>query len=70
MMGASTQQRKGHDMHTQTFKAGDAVTWSRYGVTHRGTVVETPRGNTVIIRDHATWSRTWAALASLSRAEA
>ena len=55
-------------MTIQSFKAGDAVTWACYGVTRRGTIVETPRGNVAIIRDHSTYSRTWAHIASLQRA--
>ena len=53
-------------MTSTNFKAGDAVTWARYGVTHRGTIVETPRGNVAIIRDHADYKRTWASVDSLT----
>jgi len=53
---------------TNTYKAGDAVTWTVYGKEKRGTIVETPKGSVAIIRDHATWSRTWANLASLTLA--
>lgn len=52
---------------TGMFKAGDAVTWRCYGQTKRGTIVEEPRGNVAIIREHDTWRRTWAALESLSK---
>ncbi len=55
-------------MQTTNFKAGDAVIWARYGVTHRGTLVETPRGNVAIIRDHANYNRTWASVDSLTLA--
>ena len=55
-------------MHTSTFKAGDAVTWTRYGVAKRGTVVETPSGNVVIIREHADYKRVWASIDSLTLA--
>jgi hypothetical protein len=55
-------------MTSTNFKAGDAVIWARYGVTHRGTLVETPRGNVAIIRDHATYNRTWASVDSLTLA--
>ena len=51
------------------FKAGDAITWTRYGKAKRGTIVETPRGNVAIIRDHETWNRTWAFIESLERVE-
>ena len=51
-----------------TYKAGDAVTWTVYGKEKRGTIVETPKGSVAIIRDHATWSRTWANLDSLTPA--
>jgi hypothetical protein len=50
---------------THTYKAGDAVTWTVYGKEKRGTIVETPNGSVAIIRDHATWSRTWSHLDSL-----
>lgn len=53
---------------THTYKAGDAVTWTVYGKEKRGTIVETPKGSVAIIRDHATWSRTWANLDSLTPA--
>ena len=47
-------------------KAGDAVTWFVYGKQKRGTVVENPRGNVAIIRDHKTFNRTWANIESLT----
>jgi hypothetical protein len=50
------------------FKAGDAVTWTVYGKEKRGTVVQEPNGSVAIIRDHETWSRTWAHIDSLKRA--
>ena len=53
---------------TTQFKAGDAVVWTVYGQEKRGTIVETPKGSVAIIRDHATWSRTWANLDSLTPA--
>jgi plastocyanin len=52
-------------MMSKTFNPGDGVTWERYGVTHRGTVVDVSRGNVVLIRDHSTWNRTWANAESL-----
>jgi hypothetical protein len=51
---------------THTYKAGDAVTWTVYGKEKRGTIVETPNGSVAIIRDHATWLRTWSHLDSLT----
>ena len=62
----ATTTRKDTPMQTTNFKAGDAVTWARYGVAHRGTLVETPRGNVAIIRDHANYNRTWASVDSLT----
>lgn len=53
-------------MTQQTFKAGDAVTWSTYGTEKRGTIVENPKGSVAIIRDHATYKRTWANIESLT----
>lgn len=50
----------------RTFQSGDAVTWNRYGVVHRGTIVDTRRGTVAIIRDHESFMRTWAALDSLT----
>ena len=55
---------------THQFKAGDAVTWTVYGATKRGTIVDTPRGSVAIIRDHDTWNRTWAHLDSLKLVDA
>lgn len=52
----------------QSFKAGDAVSWTVYGKAKRGTVVETPSGSVAIIRDHETWNRTWAHVDSLALA--
>lgn len=55
-------------MTNSSFKAGDGVIWQCYGATKRGTIVETPRGSVAIIREHGTWKRTWANLASLQLA--
>lgn len=55
---------------TRQFKAGDAVTWSSYGATKRGTIVQEPNGSVAIIREHDTWRRTWAHIDSLRLANA
>jgi hypothetical protein len=52
-------------MNMTKFKAGDAVTWTSYGATKRGTIVQDPNGSVAIIREHDTWKRTWANIASL-----
>ena len=57
-------------MAKQLFKAGDGVEWLCYGAPKRGTVVETPNGSVVIIREHDTWRRTWAHIDSLRLANA
>lgn len=55
---------------TKQFKAGDAVTWTSYGATKRGTIVQEPNGSVAIIREHDTWRRTWAHIDSLRLANA
>lgn len=48
-------------------KAGDGVEWTCYGQVKRGTLVETPNGSVAIIREHDTWRKTWANIASLTK---
>ena len=47
------------------FKAGDSVQWSTYGKVKQGVIVQNPNGSVAIIRDSATWNRTWAHIDSL-----
>ena len=53
-------------MSVRQWRAGDAVTWQRYGVMHRGTIVQTRGDGVAIIRDDVTFNRTWAHCDSLS----
>lgn len=52
-------------MTKHLFKAGDGVEWTCYGATKRGTIVQDPNGSVAIIREHDTYKRTWANIASL-----
>lgn len=50
------------------FNIGDAVIWTRYGKEYRGTIVQELTGGVAIIRDHETYSKTWAHCESLRHA--
>lgn len=44
---------------SKEFKAGDGVTFTRYGVEIRATVVEDPNGSVLIVREHESGRRSW-----------
>ncbi len=53
----------------QNFRAGDGVTFTRYGQTIRATVVQEPRGSTLIVREHETGRRSWCHKNSATRVQ-
>lgn len=54
----------------EDFRAGDGITFRRYGSLIRATVVEEPNGSVLIVREHESGRRSWCHKDSATRVEA